>query len=112
MHGGKNLSNGKWFCHEFHVKNETSPGAKNGVAQWWVDAIPYLNFNNIDLQNSTGFGGFLLPSNHHYTTVDGKGRWQDIDDVAVSKDGRIGCLGSTPPPGRNSRADENLKAVP
>jgi len=95
---GGAASDGQWRCMEVRLKNETSGSANDGIVQWWVDGTLRLNQTGIDMKGSTGFGGFNLPSNHQFTTLNpALDMFQDIDDVAISKTGRIGCIATTPP---------------
>jgi hypothetical protein len=109
LNGGNNSATGNWYCFEIHVKSETSSGAGNGIAQWWVDGVLRHDHRNVNFGNSsTGFSFFMLPSNAVAATVGGQDMYNDIDDVTVSKTGRIGCTGGTTPPA----APQNLQLTP
>ena len=102
LHGGTTTptpSDGNWHCFEIHAKSETSTGASNGIAQWWIDGVLRHNTNSVSYKNTAdGFNDFTLPSNGVFTTVGGADMYSDIDDVVVSTTGPIDCLGSTAPP--------------
>jgi hypothetical protein len=77
-------SDGRWIRMDFRIKNETAPGARNGIVQWWIDGVLKMSVTNVDMKGSTGFYGFELPSNHQFRTVDrAVDMYQDIDDVIV-----------------------------
>jgi hypothetical protein len=93
---------------EMRFKTETSSGGSNGIVEWWVDGNRRLNRTDVRYGNfGVGFDGFSLTSNGVLATVGGADMFEDIDDVAVSKTGRIGCTGATPP-----AAPQNLQLTP
>jgi hypothetical protein len=97
MFGGSNAaSDGRWILMEVHLKNSTG-GANNGVAQWWIDGVLQLNVSNLNMSGSTGFSGFILPENGQFTTLGGD-MYEDFDDVAIRSVGPIGAFGSASPP--------------
>lgn len=94
---GKSFTaDGSWVCSEIHYKVETSPGAGNGVAEWWINNVKRMGFNDINYgaPANGGFNFFGLPANGNGNTS-GSYMWQDFDDVAISTTGRIGCPYST-----------------
>jgi hypothetical protein len=108
-------SDGRWIMMEIHMKNETG-GLNNGVAQWWVDGKLVVDQHDIDFAGSTGFWGFILPSNHQFTTVQGDccDMFEDFDDVAIRTTGPIGPVagGGSSSSGSAPTAPVNLRIVP
>ena len=97
---GGTAADGQWHWMEIRLKNQSAPGVSDGIAQWWVDGTLRFNRSGIDMKKSTGFDGFIFPSNHQFSTVSGSccDMYQDMDDVAIRTTGPIGPLGGTPPP--------------
>jgi hypothetical protein len=115
FNGSDAPSDGRWMMMEFHMKNETG-SQNNGIAQWWIDGQLVLDQRNLDFAGSTGFWGFILPSNHQFTTVNGAccDMYEDIDDIAIRTTGPIGPVsgGSSGSSGLTPTAPVNLRIVP
>ena len=98
--GGSDTSNGAWACHEVHWKGETTLGAANGELDWWTNGKLYLHSSTVTLgftaTGGLGYNHGSLPSNG----IADANRYQDVDEIAISTTGRIGCLSGadlTPP---------------
>jgi len=95
LHGGQNSADGQWHCMEAHFKTN---GPGTGIVQWWVDGTLRLDKNNVDYRSPyAGFGGFIMPSNGVFATVGGTDMFEDIDNMSISRTGRIGCIGLSLP---------------
>lgn len=94
---GNNVqSDGSWHCLEMRLKNETSPGANNGIFTFWVDGVQRAHSTAVDTNNSIGFEGFAFPDNHQLRTPNpNTDAFYDMDDLALSTTGPIGCFSGT-----------------
>lgn len=89
LSGTSSTADGSWHCAELHYKVESSVGARNAEAQLWIDDVLRLNGSGF-ATGSAGIPAFTLPSNNHESGTGGA-IWLDIDDLAISNTGRIGC---------------------
>jgi hypothetical protein len=88
------ISDGQWRCYEVHLKANTSPGATDGIGQFWVNGTLIVDSSTTDYGTTTGWTEFLIPSNGGYHTT--RDYYQDVDDIVVSDSGYIGLLDSVP----------------
>ena len=92
--GGTDISTGAWVCHEIHWKGGTTPSSADGELHWWADGVNYISATTASLGFSAtgglGYNNGSIPSNG--SNYGGANFYQDVDDMAISTTGRIGCL--------------------
>ncbi|TAJ98444.1 MAG: hypothetical protein EPO39_18260 [Candidatus Manganitrophaceae bacterium] len=89
LSGRQTYSDGSWHCSEIHIRTESSLGAANGMTEWWIDNVLRVSGSGFNT-GSAGIPAFTFPSNNSASGT-GDYIYLDIDDVAISKTGRIGC---------------------
>ncbi len=105
---GGTTPNNQWVGLEAQITMNT-PGVANGVVRFWINDVMVNQYTNLLLRGASNNGNFNTPtSNVAFTRVyrqHGLGALY-YDDVAFSRDARIG-LGGSPPP-----VDTTPPAVP
>ncbi len=98
-----------WHWIEWHIKNNTSPGAGDGLLEIWIDEIQVTNpsiDNGVKASMSTnandyGLNLIFFNANNAYLTKDiavSPGyQYYYIDDIVISTTGPIGAVGGGPP---------------
>jgi hypothetical protein len=90
------ISDGTWHSYELHVKRESASGAKDGIAEWWVDGVlisSYTHMNYGMAGSGYSWTGTIVGGNHE-VAANGGCYYVDFDDIAVSNTGYIGPLGN------------------
>lgn len=89
---GGTIPRDQWVCIETRLTYAT-PGQQNGIVQAWIDGVQNINRSNVWMDQTGQQSVFRAVRLY---VQDGVGNIY-YDDYAVSRDARIGC-GSTPPP--------------
>jgi len=95
MQGGS-LGDGQFHCLEVHTKMNSVPGAADGIMEFWFDGTPIYRDSITHFSDVTnaGFIQTFVGSNHNDPQNSGQDAYVDFCDIAVSANGRVGCLGS------------------
>ena len=88
---GNKKSDGQWHLYEIHIKMDTN-GA-DGIAEFWIDNVRILYYNNSDYGTVQGWSSVLFGSNQR-DPANGRDMYVDFDDIVISTAGPIG--GSMP----------------
>jgi len=88
MMGGA-VSDGKWHCHEIHMKMDTN--GKDGIAEWWADGEKVIDRKDVDFGTHAGWVWMSIGSNQT-TPENGRPMALDFDDIAIRTSGRIGPI--------------------
>ena len=92
---GGAVSDGNWHCLEVHSKLNSSPSTADGVFEFWLNGARIYSDTAVTYPStSEGFAGSVIGGNHA-DPLNGQEMAVDFDDIAVSANGRIGCIGST-----------------
>ena len=88
---GRNTSNGRWHCLEMHLDTV------KGIADIWIDSVLRLHETRVDFGSAAkrGYRWFSSPENQRTPSNGGAHFLEDVDDIAVSVAGRIGCTYGT-----------------
>jgi hypothetical protein len=78
---GGATSDGQWHLYEIHIKMDTN-GA-NGIAEFWVDNVQTLYYNNVDYGTAQGWSSVVFGSNQRFP-ANGKDMYVDFDDIVIS----------------------------
>ena len=78
---GNKMSDGQWHLYEIHIKMDTN-GA-NGIAEFWVDNVQTLYYNNSDYGTAQGWSTVVFGSNQLWP-ANGKAMYVDFDDIVIS----------------------------
>jgi hypothetical protein len=119
--GGSATSDGRWVCAEFYWKADTTADVSyDGKMDFWLNGVNYLHVTNANFRigNNNNFiwtSGSVINNGYKWEASPVL-RYMDVDDIAISNTGRIGCsvtntappapLSSTPPP-----APMNVKLI-
>lgn len=92
---GASLEPGRWYCIEGQVRMNT-PGANDGVVRGWLDGKQMFSRGDVQLRRA---GEDTIGVRHMWHNVYFGGSWPtpnplslQYDEVAVSTEGRVGCL--------------------
>jgi hypothetical protein len=100
-----------WYTIEMHVKESSSPGAKNGVIEIWVDGTKVYSANDLatcgtGLGDCSGVGAFYISAYHNSLDTTQWNGQEVIDNLIISK-AYIG-----PPSGGSGSGDTTSPAAP
>ena len=95
---GGAIPQNQWVCIETRL-TMSSPGVDNGIVQAWINGTQVINKTTQRMRGATLNQGNSPSATFRFVRLYTQNGVGDIyyDDYAVSRDARIGC-GSTPPP--------------
>ncbi len=94
---GFNLGDGSWHAIEFHFKDQSGYGTYDGVWDLWIDGIQKTHQIGIQWYSGspTGVGSLQFMINQTFPMNADVPRYNDMDDIAISKTGYIGLIGGS-----------------
>ncbi len=91
---GANNGDGSWHAIEFHFKDQSGTGTYDGVWDLWIDGIQKTHQTGIQWYSGapTGVRSLQFMVNQTFPMNTDVPRYNDVDDIAISKTGYIGLI--------------------